>query len=46
MKRHAQEMLEKKVEKGEVVGGVGGGRERRRKTISITQEKESLVGVI
>lgn len=45
MKRHAQEMLEKKVEKGEV--GVGGeGRERRRKTISITQEKESLVGVI
>lgn len=44
MKRHAQEMLEKKVEKGEVVGG--GGRERRRKTISITQEKESLVGVI
>lgn len=44
MKRHAQEMLEKKVEKGEVVGGVGG--ERRRKTISITQEKESLVGVI
>lgn len=33
MKRHAQEMLEKKVRKKE-------------KTISITQEKESLVGVI
>ncbi len=35
MKRHAQETLEKKVEE-----------EKKRKTISITQEKESLVGVI
>lgn len=35
MKRHAQEMLEKKVRK-----------KKKGKTISITQEKESLVGVI
>ena len=38
-------MLEKKVEKGVGWWWWWGG-ERRRKTISITQEKESLVGVI
>lgn len=39
MKRHAQEMLEKKVEKGEVVWG-GGGREKKEDNFNNTRKRK------